>query len=449
MIFAISFFILTLAFIFGLEQPIASPIAALALISISARALMKNSDGFFARVLKKSTIYFAVMAAVLLAALFAVSLLSQNFRHNSAAFWLPIVAAIPLAISVAGFFAYLGSRGNKTSKLVAACEFAVGFVLSSAVTAAVFAAQAAIAMNTWESRPLPTSPECLMQFKRLPAMCPEYDRRITFKSGKTVGLSVDTCGQSNFDVYKVDGKILLKNKSFGDSFVVDAKDEKVFVLLDAHSVAELKGDVVDGRDGGAKSKAVSFYGKNGATFESDVLNAKETLSVKIFMGTFSPEGFEAAKVSAKSETEEAAEILAIPDACEREIAKYRKANAKGEERELVVGFFVLEGGNIKSAQFFPFSPENNSDKINAVRIGEDTLRIGCNFENVTTAEKFNLSTTIYLPKSGEIQMPLGGMKTTELSDTGRRIEIDKRAVLFSMQEVNSATEEIGGKIKKK
>ncbi len=445
MIFAISFFALALAFIFALEQPIAIPIAALALISVSARVLMKNSDGFLARVLKKSTISFAVMAAVLLAAFFAVSLLSQNFRHNSAAFWLPITTAIPLVILVAGFFAYSGSRGNKTSKIAAACEFAVGFVLAGAVAVAVFAAQAAVAMNTWKNRTLPTSPECLMQFKRLPAMCPEYDRRIAFKSGKTVGLSVDTCGQSDFDVYEVHGKILLKNKSFGDSFVVDAKDEKVFVLLDAHSIAELKGDVVDGRDGGAESKAVSFYGRDGATFESEVLNAKETLSVKIFMGTFSPAGFEPAKVSVKSGVEDA-EFSVIPAVCEREIDKYRKANAKGEERELVVGFFELEDENIKNAQFFPFSPENNSDKINAVRISEDTLRIFCNFEN------FNVNTTIYLPKSGEIKMPLGRMKVTEQSDTGRRAVIDKFVVLFSMQEANSAvnaTEENESKTKKK
>ena len=354
------------------------------------------------------------MAAVLLAAAFAVSLLSQNFRHNSAAFWLPITAAIPLVILAAGFFVYLAKRGSKTPKIVAVCEFAVGFVLAGATTVAVLAAQTAIAMNTWKSRPLPTSHECLMQFKRLPAMCPEYDRRIAFKSGKTVGLSVDTCGQSDFDVYEVGGKILLKNKSFGDSFVVDAKNEKVFVLLDSESVAELKGGVVDGRDGGAESKTVAFYGKNGSSFNSEVLNGKEMLSVKIFRGTFSPAGFEAAKVSAKSGTEDT-EFSAIPAVCLREIDKYRK-----------------EDGNIKNAQFFPFSPENNSDKINAVRISEDTLRVMCNFEN------FNINTTIWLPKSGKIQMVLGRMKVTEQSDTGRRNKIDKLAVLFSMQEANTA-----------
>ncbi len=431
MIFAISLFALALALVFGLEQPIASPIAALALISISARLLMKNADGFWARVLKKSTISFAVMAAVLLAAAFAVSLLSQNFRHNSAAFWLPITAAIPLVILAAGFFVYLAKRGSKTPKIVAVCEFAVGFVLAGATTVAVLAAQTAIAMNTWKSRPLPTSPECLMQFKRLPAMCPEYDRRIAFKSGKTVGLSVDTCGQSDFDVYEVGGKILLKNKSFGDSFVVDAKNEKVFVLLDSESVAELKGGVVDGRDGGAESKTVAFYGKNGSSFNSEVLNGKEMLSVKIFRGTFSPAGFEAAKVSAKSEAE-GTEFSAIPAVCLREIDKYRKANAQSTERKLVVGFFELEDGNIKNAQFFPFSPENNSDKINAVRISEDTLRVMCNFEN------FNINTTIWLPKSGKIQMVLGRMQLTGQSDTGRRDKIDKLAVLFSMQEANTA-----------
>ena len=63
-----------------------------------------------------------------------------------------------------------------------------------------------------------------VEYKRAKTFCAEYDKRILFKSGKRVGLLVDTCGFGPFQVYRlksgdyclVDGFDRNMPASFGD-----------------------------------------------------------------------------------------------------------------------------------------------------------------------------------------------------------------------------------------
>ena len=57
-----------------------------------------------------------------------------------------------------------------------------------------------------------------VQYKRAKTMCAEYDKRLLFKSGKCIGLPLDTCGFGPFQVYQL--------KS-GDYCLVDGFDRKL------------------------------------------------------------------------------------------------------------------------------------------------------------------------------------------------------------------------------
>lgn len=57
-----------------------------------------------------------------------------------------------------------------------------------------------------------------VQYKRAKTMCAEYDKRLLFKSGKCIGLPLDTCGFGPFQVYRL--------KS-GDYCLVDGFDRKL------------------------------------------------------------------------------------------------------------------------------------------------------------------------------------------------------------------------------
>ena len=65
------------------------------------------------------------------------------------------------------------------------------------------------------------------------ALCPEFDRRIAFESGKRVGIWIDTCGLDKFGVYKLaNGAIYLESEvGFGNSYIIDSKNEKVYEAL--------------------------------------------------------------------------------------------------------------------------------------------------------------------------------------------------------------------------
>ena len=53
--------------------------------------------------------------------------------------------------------------------------------------------------NGWITDDLPFA----VEYRRAPTLCPEYDKRIRFKSGKRVDLLMDTCGYGPFRVYRL------------------------------------------------------------------------------------------------------------------------------------------------------------------------------------------------------------------------------------------------------
>lgn len=202
----------------------------------------------------------------------------------------------PFAILAAGFaFHVLQSRKIGISAVYAALSFAAGFAYSIAVSLAVAAAILAVRLNTWQGVEIPSEPKCELQMRALATLCPEFDRRIAFESGKRVGIWADTCGLDKFAVYKLkSGAIYLKcTVAHGSSYIIDPKGEKVYEVL-GESATELKGGLICGRYGGAVVPAVyETYGRGGRNgeFESSPIPAGNLIKGGEFAGMLSRRGF--------------------------------------------------------------------------------------------------------------------------------------------------------------
>ena len=109
---------------------------------------------------------------------------------------------------------------------------------------------------------------------------------------------MDTCGHSKFKVYELkDGNLYLKDTAdmMGISYVVNPKNDKVYMEIDG-GIAELKSsDILWGKSGSIDSGKASFYtkGKDGrqGEYESDISPYREVLDTAKLAGTVSPEGF--------------------------------------------------------------------------------------------------------------------------------------------------------------
>ena len=75
-----------------------------------------------------------------------------------------------------------------------------------------------VATHTWTIGRVAETLPFTVQYKRAKTMCTEYDKRLLFKSGKCIGLPLDTCGFGPFQVYRL--------KS-GDYCLVDGFDRKL------------------------------------------------------------------------------------------------------------------------------------------------------------------------------------------------------------------------------
>ena len=163
-----------------------------------------------------------------------------------------------------------------------------------AVTAAAIAANLAVYYNTWQSLEIPSSPKCFLEMRARVALCPEFDRRIAFESGKRVGIWIDTCGLDKFGVYKLaNGAIYLESEvGFGNSYIIDSKNEKVYEALGGSAI-ELKGGMLCGRDGGGGESEVSYetYGGENGNFKSPSIPAAKLLDGKKFIGRLSRRAF--------------------------------------------------------------------------------------------------------------------------------------------------------------
>lgn len=184
------------------------------------------------------------------------------------------------------------------SLLKALCAFGVGFVYSSLALVVVLALAFIAAMNTWRGVEIHPDYTCEINYQRRATLCPEYDMKISFESGKEFGLFVDYGGHSKFKVYELkDGNLYLEDIAdiSPASYVINPKLEKVYMRLSG-GIAELKSaDILWGRSESIDTGKVSFdtEGKDGSTgkYESDISPYSEVLDTAKLAGTVSPEGF--------------------------------------------------------------------------------------------------------------------------------------------------------------
>ena len=163
------------------------------------------------------------------------------------------------------------------SLLKALCAFGVGFVYSSLALVVVLALAFIAAMNTWRGVEIHPDYTCEINYQRSATLCPEYDMKISFESGKEFGLFVDYGGHSKFKVYELkDGNLYLEDMAdiSPASYVINPKLEKVYMRLSG-GIAELKSaDILWGRSESIDTGKVSFdtEGKDGSKgkYESDI-----------------------------------------------------------------------------------------------------------------------------------------------------------------------------------
>ena len=219
-------------------------------IGISLSARLFRSDGFMAFSLRTVPAICAFMGAILT---FWLAILPHVANPPAS----PLLILIPPPAILAAGFAFHVSRSLKRgiSAIRATLSFADGFAFSLAVTAAAIAANLAAYFNTWQSVEIPSSPKCFLEMRARVALCPEFDRRIAFESGKRVGIWIDTCGLDKFGAYKLaNGAIYLESEiGFGNSYIIDSKNEKVYEARGGSAI-ELKGGMLCGRDGGGEAK---------------------------------------------------------------------------------------------------------------------------------------------------------------------------------------------------
>ena len=184
------------------------------------------------------------------------------------------------------------------SLLKALSAFGVGFIYSCLALVVVLALAFIVAMNTWRGVEIHPDYTCEINYLRSATLCPEYDMKISFESGKEFGLFVDYGGHSKFKVYELkDGNLYLEDIAdiSPASYVINPKLEKVYMRLSG-GIAELKSaDILWGRSESIDTGKASFYTKDKdgskGKYESDISPYSEVLDTAKLAGTVSPEGF--------------------------------------------------------------------------------------------------------------------------------------------------------------
>lgn len=209
-----------------------------------------------------------------------------------AAFFGQIIFILGIGFCVFLYFA----RKRRMPFLMSCMSFFAGFAFSFILAIAFIAADAFIYYNAWINLKIHPSYSCEMQLNPRFTFCAEYDRRALFKSGKKIGIGMDTCGLSNFKVNRLgNGWLYLECKdSWGNSYIVDDVNEKVYMKM-PNGISELKTEgMIDGMDIYEDKVIYYTYGKDGKnSYESDIKAIKDLFDNMVFLGEFSPktEGF--------------------------------------------------------------------------------------------------------------------------------------------------------------
>ena len=281
----------------GNDSELAMGIAAIAvcffsLLFFSAVAgicLRKRKNG------EMRVLVFKVMpalCAVMGGGFFLLCLVCLSVFHRitgrSGIIFVPIFAAAVLGTGFVWFLCY--ARRNEIPPIKSLFSFFIGFIFSAAFPLTIFALSVAMQISIWRALELPTSPRCELEMKRMVALCPEFHRRIRFKSGKTVGLHVDTCGLDEFRVYEIgDSSIYLESQAAlgGPSYIVNPRLEKVFYVMGSSAV-ELKGGLICGMSRWKGDSEAIFevygFGKE-SSFKSREIALADLMGEKRLIGT--------------------------------------------------------------------------------------------------------------------------------------------------------------------
>ncbi len=256
----------------------------------------KYKHNFIVFTLKYAPLVCAFMGAAFVLALICCNQIVRLFSLSASAGFLFLVQMLAaIAIMATGFWFYRSLALRRNFSMLKTClSFVLGFAFSLALSLGIFAAGMFAYFNSFQYVKIHPDYSFQMRLKPLFAMCPEYDRSIVFESGKTVGIHMDTCRLSDFKVYKLNGGMIYLEcqQHFGNSYVIDEKNEKVYMRI-GDGIAELK-DVgyVDGMD--IASDAVVYYTHGKAKskpYRSPIGNAAGLFENKSFLGSFSPRGF--------------------------------------------------------------------------------------------------------------------------------------------------------------
>lgn len=260
--------------------------------SILRKKLQKYDFTLFTLSLVPAICAFMGLGLVLLLALqkFIIQVCPKDMYF--AAFFGQIIIILGIGFCVFLYFA----RKRKMPFLKSCMSFFAGFEFSFILAIAFIVADAFIYYNVWINLKIHPSYSCEMQLNPLFTFCAEYDRRVLFKSGKKIGIGMDTCGLSNFKVNRLgNGWLYLECKaSWGNSYIVDDVNEKVYMKM-PNGISELKTEgMIDGMDIYEDKVIYYTYGKDGKnSYESDIKAIKDLFDNMVFLGEFSPktEGF--------------------------------------------------------------------------------------------------------------------------------------------------------------
>lgn len=270
---------------------------SLVAVSLMARFFDKGKykHSFIVFTFKHAPIVCAFMGAAFVLTLICCNQIVRLFSLSASAglFLVQMLAAI--AIMATGFWFYRSLALRRNFSVLKTClSFVLGFAFSLALSLAIFAAGMFAYFNSFQYVKIHPDYSFQMRLKPLFTMCPEYDRSIVFASGKTVGIHMDTCGLSDFKVYKLNGGMIYLEcqQHFGNSYVIDEKNEKVYAKID-DGIAELKGSgYVDGMDIDSDTVVYHTHGKaKSKPYRSPIGNAAGLFENKSFLGSFSPRGF--------------------------------------------------------------------------------------------------------------------------------------------------------------
>ena len=206
---------------------------ALIMVSLAARFFegRLSKYNFVIFTLKYVPAVCAFMGAAFVFALILQRCVSGSVSKQAFIF---IFFAQVLAIIAAGFCVFLHCARKMNFSFLKTClSFLLGFVFSLVLTLVLFAANCFLYFNTFQYLKIHPDHTCQMRLKPLFSFCPEYDRQIVFKSGKIIGIHLDTCGLSDFKVYKLNnGNLYLEcMQNFGNSYVIDEENEKTATVV--------------------------------------------------------------------------------------------------------------------------------------------------------------------------------------------------------------------------